>query len=75
MPPGFLRLGRGLSAVILVRGLLPGAYFGGEAFIPLMLVEERGIALILAGRGAHRRRDRLDDRLVAAGPALAPRPP
>ena len=34
MPPGFLRLGRGLPAVILVRGLLPGAHFGGEAFIP-----------------------------------------
>jgi MFS family permease len=49
MPSGFLRLRRGLSAVILVRGLLPGAFFGGEAFIPLMLVEERGIALVLAG--------------------------
>ncbi len=49
MPPGFLRLRRGLPAVILVRGLLPGAFFGGEAFVPLMLVEERGIALVLAG--------------------------
>lgn len=49
MPPGFLRLRRGLPAVILVRGLLPGAFFGGEAFVPLMLVEERGVALVLAG--------------------------
>jgi hypothetical protein len=49
MPPGFLRLGRGLSAVILVRGLLPGAHFGSEAFIPLMLVEQRKIPLVLAG--------------------------
>jgi MFS family permease len=49
MPPGFPRLGRGLSAVILVRGLLPGAHFGSEAFIPLMLVEQRKIALVLAG--------------------------
>ena len=49
MPAGFMRMGRGLSAVILVRGLLPGAFFGGEAFIPLMLVEERGIALLVAG--------------------------
>jgi MFS family permease len=49
MPAGFLRLRRGLPAVILVRGLLPGAFFGGEAFVPLMLVEERGIALVLAG--------------------------
>ena len=49
MPPGFLRLPRGISQVIMVRGLLPGAFFGGEAFIPLMLVEQRGVALILAG--------------------------
>jgi MFS family permease len=49
MPPGFLRSWRGLSAVIGVRGLLPGAFFGGEAFIPLMLVEQRKIALIWAG--------------------------
>ena len=49
MPRGFLRLGRGLSAVILVRGLLPGAHFGSEAFIPLMLVEQRKIPLVLAG--------------------------
>jgi MFS family permease len=49
MPPGFLRLRRGLSAVIMVRGLLPGAYFGAEAFVPLMLVEQRKIPLVLAG--------------------------
>ncbi|WP_375423904.1 MFS transporter [uncultured Friedmanniella sp.] len=49
MPPGFLRLPRGISQVIVVRGLLPGAFFGGEAFLPLMLVEQRGVALILAG--------------------------
>jgi len=49
MPPGFLRFSRGLPAVIVVRGLLPGAFFGAEAFIPLMLVEQRRIALLLAG--------------------------
>lgn len=49
MPPGFIRLRRGLSAVILVRGLLPGAFFGGEAFVPLMLVEQRQVPLVLAG--------------------------
>jgi len=49
MPPGFLRLGRGLSSVILTRALLPGAYFGGEAFLPLMLVEQRDVPLLLAG--------------------------
>jgi MFS family permease len=49
MPPGFLRLGRGLSSVILTRALLPGAYFGGEAFLPLMLVEQRHVPLLVAG--------------------------
>ena len=49
MPPGFVRLGRGLSSVILARALLPGAYFGGEAFLPLMLVEQRHVPLLLAG--------------------------
>jgi MFS family permease len=49
MPRGFLRLRRGLPQVILVRGLLPGAFFGAEAFIPLMLVEQREVPLVLAG--------------------------
>jgi len=49
MPPGFLRLRRGLAAVIMVRGLLPGAFFGAEAFLPLMLVEQRHLPLIIAG--------------------------
>ncbi|GAB2596160.1 MFS transporter [Microlunatus antarcticus] len=49
MPAGFLRLGRGLSSVVLARSLLPGAYFGGEAFLPLMLVEQRHVPLLLAG--------------------------
>lgn len=49
MPAGFLRLRRGLPAVLLVRCLLPGAFIGAEAFLPLMLVEQRGVALILAG--------------------------
>ena len=49
MPPGFLRFRRGLSAVIMVRGLLPGAFFGAESFLPLMLVEQRHLPLIIAG--------------------------
>lgn len=49
MPPGFLRLGRGLASVVLCRMFLPGAFFGTEAFIPLMLVEHRGLQLLLAG--------------------------
>jgi MFS family permease len=49
MPPRFMRLARGLPAVVLTRMLLPGAFFGAEAFIPLMLVEQRHLALTLAG--------------------------
>jgi MFS family permease len=49
MPPGFLRFHRGLSQVIQTRGLLSGAFFGGEAFVPLMLVEQRGVPLLQAG--------------------------
>ena len=49
MPPGFLRFRPGLSQVIQTRGLLPGAFFGGEAFVPLMLVEQRSVPLFQAG--------------------------
>ena len=49
MPPGFLRFRRGLSQVIQTRGLLPGAFFGAEAFVPLMLVEQRSVPLLQAG--------------------------
>lgn len=49
MPERFFQLGRGLPAVIVVRGLLGGAFFGSETFIPLMLVEQRGLSLLLAG--------------------------
>jgi MFS family permease len=49
MPPGFLRFHRGLSQVIQTRGLLPGAFFGAEAFVPLMLVEQRTVPLVQAG--------------------------
>ena len=49
MPACFSRLGRGLPAVILARGLLAGAFVGAEAFVPLMLVEQRDVALVLAG--------------------------
>jgi MFS family permease len=49
MPPGFLRWRPGLTAVIWVRALLPGAFFGSEAFLPLMLVEQRQVPLVVAG--------------------------
>lgn len=49
MPRGFTRFASGLPAVVLTRMLLPGAFFGAEAFIPLMAVEERKLGLGLAG--------------------------
>jgi MFS family permease len=49
MPGCFSRLGRGLPAVIVVRGLIAGAFVGGEAFIPLMLVDAKDTSLLWAG--------------------------
>lgn len=49
MPACFRRFERGISPVIVARGLLAGAFVGGEAFIPLMMVEERAVPLVVAG--------------------------
>jgi MFS family permease len=49
MPARFFRVGRGLSSVVWVRALLPGAFFGAESFLPLMLVEQRDLELLVAG--------------------------
>ena len=49
MPAGFFRFGPGLPPVIVVRALIAGAFFGAEAFVPLMLVEQRDLSLLLAG--------------------------
>lgn len=49
LPPGALRLSRGLPTTVLMRGILAGAFFGAEAFIPLALVEQRGLSITLAG--------------------------
>lgn len=49
LPRGTLRARRGLPTVVLLRGILAGAYFGAESFMPLMLVEERRISPTLAG--------------------------
>jgi MFS family permease len=49
LPRGIFRAGRGLPTVVALRGLMAGAYFGIEAFIPLMLVQERGMSATVAG--------------------------
>jgi len=48
-PAGTLTARSGLGAAVLVRGLLTFAFFGTEAFLPLMLREARGISPTLAG--------------------------
>ncbi|MFC7649895.1 hypothetical protein ACFQX6_63355 [Streptosporangium lutulentum] len=35
--------------MIALRGIVAGAAIGGEAFLPLMLTEERGLSLTMAG--------------------------
>lgn len=49
LPRGIFRAGRGLPTVIAMRGVMAGAYFGIEAFIPLMLVQVRGLSVMAAG--------------------------
>jgi MFS family permease len=49
LPRGVLRIARGLPAVVVVRGLLTLAFFGSEAFIPLMLVDRYGLEPSIAG--------------------------
>jgi MFS family permease len=49
LPAGALRLRRGLPTVVMERGFVAGAFFAAEAFIPLMLVNERGLSSAHAG--------------------------
>lgn len=48
MPARFSLAGNGLSAVIVVRMLAAGSFFGAQAFLPLMLTQ-RGASLLMAG--------------------------
>lgn len=49
LPPGALRLRRGLPTTVVMRGLLAASFFGAETFIPLMLVEHRGLPATYSG--------------------------
>ncbi|MFE9428076.1 MFS transporter [Kitasatospora sp. NPDC006697] len=49
LPPGTLRVARGLPTVILLRGVASGAFFAAEAFIPLMMVTQRHLSPTMAG--------------------------
>lgn len=45
MPAGFSPTGRGLSAVVNVRALTSGAFFGAQTFLPLMFTTAWGLSL------------------------------
>lgn len=49
LPPGTLRIARGLPTVISLRGFNAAAFFLCEAFIPLWLNEQRGWSITAAG--------------------------
>jgi MFS family permease len=49
LPAGTLRAARGLPSTILMRGVIAGAFFAAEAFVPLMLVNERSLSPGMAG--------------------------
>lgn len=49
LPPGTYRSRRGLPTVILLRGLVSGAFTGAEVFLPLLLSRERGLSPGQAG--------------------------
>lgn len=49
LPAGFRPAGRGLDAVLGVRALSAGAFAGGQAFLPLMLVQAEHLPLDWAG--------------------------
>lgn len=49
LPDGTLRAAPGLPAAIATMGLINLAFFGVDAFVPLMLVEVRGASIGFAG--------------------------
>jgi MFS family permease len=49
VPAGTVRLVHGMPAAILVRGILTFAFFGGDAYVSLALVEVRDQATWVAG--------------------------
>ncbi|WP_329425520.1 MFS transporter [Streptosporangium sp. NBC_01495] len=49
LPPRALRFGRGLPTTIMMRGVLASAFFGVNAFIPLLLTKVHGFSLAEAG--------------------------
>lgn len=51
LPAGALRAARGLPSVVLMRGLIAGALFGAEIYIPYLLIDDYGFSPTWAGLG------------------------
>ncbi|GAA1949873.1 MFS transporter [Microbacterium deminutum] len=51
LPPRTLRSGRGLPSVVLMRGLIAGALFGAEIYVPYLLIDGYGFSPTWAGLG------------------------
>jgi MFS family permease len=51
LPRGTLVAGRGLPSVVLMRGLIAGALFGAEIYVPYLLIDEYGFSPTWAGLG------------------------
>jgi len=49
LPPGALVLRRGLPTSVMMRGFLAATFFSAEVFVPLALVEIRGLTITQAG--------------------------
>ena len=49
MPKGFLRIAPSIPAVVGMRGVVAGAFFAAEIYVPLALQEIRGVSVALSG--------------------------
>lgn len=51
LPAGTLRAARGLPSVVLMRGVIAGALFGAEIYVPYLLIEDYDFSPAAAGLG------------------------
>lgn len=51
LPPGTMTLRKGLPSVVAMRGLIAGALFGSEVYIPYFLIDVHGYEATWAGLG------------------------
>ena len=51
LPRGTLLARRGLASVVLMRGLIAGALFGAEIYVPYLLIDHYGFSPTWAGLG------------------------